>query len=158
MAQKGPKPKPTQLRILEGNPSRRPLPKNAPQPAVGLPQPPKDLSATGKQIWRSLAKQLTSCKIATKLDAAAFELLVRAMTDHHDASAEVARSGAVWMDGDGAIPKFAYSPYWVIQQRSFKAVVSLLREFGMTPSARTGVQMVPLTTHADDPSARYFGG
>ena len=40
MATRGRKPKPTALKLLEGNPSRRALNKNEPQPPTSIPECP----------------------------------------------------------------------------------------------------------------------
>ena len=159
MAKPGPKPKPTRLKVLTGNPGNRPLPKDEPQPEAGLPRCPTRFKGDARKLWQAFAKQLTSCKIATKLDASALELLIDRMMEYHTATAQVQRSGMVWLErGDGTIPKFAYSPYWVQQQRAFKAILLMLREFGMTPSSRSSIKTAePLMQHSEDPASRYFG-
>ena len=159
MAKPGPKPKPTRLKILTGNPGHRPIPAGEPQPDAGLPRAPKRFTADQRKLWNAYAKQLTACGIATQIDATALELLIDQHAAYHAASAEVQRTGLVWLErGEGAIPKFAYSPYWVQQQRALKALVTMLREFGMTPSARASVKSAaPMAEATTDPSARYFG-
>jgi P27 family predicted phage terminase small subunit len=158
MGRRGPKPKPTQLKILTGNPGRKPLPQNEPQPEVGLPRCPKRFTGDARKLWSTLAKQLTSCGIATRLDATALELLIDQYVNYTSASVQVLKTGPVWLEkGDGAIPKFAYSPYWVQQQRAFKALLTILRDFGMTPSGRASVKSAaPLVEYKDDPAAQYF--
>ena len=80
--------------------------------------------------------------VLTRLDAAAFEILCRAYVAAVEAAAKVAEFGPVWMEkGDSTIPKFAYSPYWAVMNREEKKLLSLLAEFGMTPSSRTRIKV-----------------
>jgi P27 family predicted phage terminase small subunit len=148
----GPKPKPTALKILAGNPGRRPLNEREPQPKVCVPRPPKHLTAAGRKLWRAIGKRLANCGILTDVDATAFELLISSYVEYCEASAKVSQSGPVWLDkGDGKIPKFAYSPYWVQMNKAAKRMHTMLREFGMTPSARSAIKSAgPIVEQNDD--------
>ena len=55
----GRRPKPTKLKIVEGNLGKRPLPKDEPEfePAVA-PEPPDHLGAVAAKHWRTLAGEL----------------------------------------------------------------------------------------------------
>lgn len=159
MGRRGPKTKPTILKILAGNPGKRPLPENEPHAKPGLPRCPNGMSAEGKRVWRALGKQLADCGIVTQTDGPAFELLVAAYLEWHEAAKKVAATGPIWLEqGQGKIPKFAYSPYWVQSQRAQKQLLAILREFGMTPSARTGVKVLGTSEQEEsaDPAVKYF--
>jgi P27 family predicted phage terminase small subunit len=154
----GPKPKPTRLKILSGNPGRRPLNNREPvvEPCVALC--PDDLTPEGKEVWDAIGGQLAACGILTQVDAVAFEMLVRAYMEWKQAAAAIAKSGPVWLEaGEGRIPKFAYSPYWVQSNKAQTRLLAVLREFGMTPSARSSIKSAaPLVETISDPAARYF--
>ena len=154
---RGQKPIPTHLKVLNGNPGRRKLPKNEPAPTTGLPQPPEGLKEDRKQAWVELAEKLARCGMGTQLDSTAFEMLVNSYCDLRDASKKVAETGPVWLErGEGTIPKFVYSPYWVIQNKEWKKLYQMLAEFGMTPSSRTRVQREINEPQQDDEN-RFFG-
>ena len=159
MGKRGPKPQPTALKILNGNPGKRPLPENEPTPKVALPRCPKRMSADGRRLWNAIGKRLENCGILTDVDAQAFELLIDAYVEYCEASAKVSQSGPVWLEkGDSKIPKFAYSPYWVQMNRAGKRLHAMLREFGMTPSARSAVKSAaPIVTPDENPAVKYFG-
>ena len=73
MATRGRKPKPTAIKILEGNPGRRPLNKNEPKPKEKKKlQCPSHLNAEAKKEWRRLSKVLIEMGVLTELDTAAF--------------------------------------------------------------------------------------
>lgn len=60
--------KPTALRVLEGNPGRRPLPVNEPKPAPIAPRCPAWLSKEAKKEWRRIAPLLMRLKLLTQVD------------------------------------------------------------------------------------------
>ena len=53
---RGRKPKPTRLRLIEGNPGRRPINGSEPKPPGRLPSCPAHLSPTAKNEWKRLAR------------------------------------------------------------------------------------------------------
>ncbi len=72
MATRGRKPKPTAIKILEGNPGKRQLNEHEPQPMKKAPSCPKWLEPEAKREWRRLAKTLEAMGVLTEADMAAF--------------------------------------------------------------------------------------
>src|SRR5262249_31386551 len=68
---RGRKPKPTALKLLTGNPGKRPLNPNEPQPAPELPDCPDHLDEVGKAEWARVAAELGQLGILTRVDRAA---------------------------------------------------------------------------------------
>ena len=68
---RGPAPKPTALRILEGNPGKRPLPQNEPQPQ-GDAVMPDWLRPGAVKLWNEYAPLLTQLGVLTVADSEAF--------------------------------------------------------------------------------------
>jgi phage terminase small subunit len=68
MGLRGPAPKPTGIRVLEGNPSKRPLPENEPQYDCGIPAPPKGISRAAKRIWDDLANEMAFSGVLRRVD------------------------------------------------------------------------------------------
>ena len=58
MAMRGRKPKPTALKVLEGNPGKRPLNKKEPQPEKKAPAARHGWSRKAKKEWKRMAKTL----------------------------------------------------------------------------------------------------
>jgi P27 family predicted phage terminase small subunit len=147
---KGRKPKPTALKIRDGNPGRRPLPTAEPTAARKLPRPPREANARDRALWIRTGKMLIRSGVATRLDSAAFRLLIESLVTHRNAVEKVAEFGPVWMEkGESKIPKFQYSPWWVIQNREFDKLKWLLTEFGLTPSSRTRLHGTPAAPEED---------
>jgi phage terminase small subunit len=65
------RPKPTRLKLLTGNPGKRPLNNNEPHPEVAIPDCPLELGPVAKQEWDRMAAQLGPLRMITQLDRAA---------------------------------------------------------------------------------------
>jgi phage terminase small subunit len=68
---RGRRPKPTHLKVLMGNPGKRPLNANEPRPEVAIPDCPVELGEVARREWDRMAPQLASLRILTHLDRAA---------------------------------------------------------------------------------------
>lgn len=68
MSKRGPIPKSDEQRILEGNPSKRPLRGDSPKPKKGTPTCPAWLSPTAKQEWKRLTPELSRLGLLNRLD------------------------------------------------------------------------------------------
>jgi len=76
MGQRGPSPKPIELKALEGNRGHRPL--NLDQvfrPEVGAPDAPKWLTPEGRKAWRRLVPELLRYNLLSKVDRDALAML-----------------------------------------------------------------------------------
>jgi phage terminase small subunit len=58
MTTKGRKPKPTILKLLEGNPGKKPLNMNEPKPEMTAPECPSWLEAEAQEEWHRMSEQL----------------------------------------------------------------------------------------------------
>lgn len=68
----GPKPAPTALKQLAGNPGKRALPQE-PKPAGGAPPCPDWMPAEGRAQWARVVPELDRLKLLTKVDGAVLE-------------------------------------------------------------------------------------
>jgi P27 family predicted phage terminase small subunit len=143
MGTRGPKPLPTALRILNGNAAHRPLPKNEPKPEkLKNTKPPFELTERGKKIWKTISKRLEVCGLLTNIDLNALMrycdifdkwLLAKEMYDTKGSYYEVFNGGKSC--------GYAKAP-WAVEYRGFlRELLRLEGEFGMTPSARTRIQL-----------------
>src|SRR5262249_28256271 len=90
MATRGSKPKPTALKLITGNPGRRPLNHGEPQPpAPETLLPPPELNDDAKVEWGRRIGELMSCGLFTSIDYAAF--------------AAYCQSWGTWMECERAI-------------------------------------------------------
>lgn len=145
----GRKPKPTILRLLQGNPGKRELPKNEPKPAKpkgSVPKAPRHLTDAAKRQWRVVAKQLAGANILTELDAHALALYCEAYARYRNASEQIEKFGAV-VKAPSGFP--VQSPFLAIANKALEQMTKLMIEFGMTPSSRTRVHTIGVEKEAD---------
>ena len=75
MGVRGTLPTPTKIRILSGNPSRRPLPTNEPQFTPGVPDRPTGMSASARKQWDELVGEMGNSGVLRRVDGGALEML-----------------------------------------------------------------------------------
>lgn len=80
MGARGPKKQPTALRVLKGNPSHRPLPKNEVKPPPLVPDCPMFLDAYGRRVWQKTAKHLVALGLLARTDQAIMAAYCDAMS------------------------------------------------------------------------------
>ncbi|EOC3627936.1 TPA: phage terminase small subunit P27 family [Enterobacter hormaechei] len=136
----GPPKTPTHLRLVRGNPSKRPINENEPKPAAGVPPTPKHFDKQGKYWFKRMADELDAIGVMSQLDARALELLVEAYTEyrHHCDTLEV--EGYTYrtetQNGDVLIKAH---PAAIMKADAWKRLRAMLGEFGMTPASRSKV-------------------
>jgi P27 family predicted phage terminase small subunit len=135
---KGRKPIPTHLKVLRGNPGKRPLHENEPTPEPGAAMPTW-LSPAAAAHWPAIAERLEKAGVLTVLDQTALAMYCEAFARWRHATDHVAQHGPVIVSPSGLARR---SPHLVIADRASEQMVRLLTEFGMTPSSRSRVSKV----------------
>ena len=136
----GRRPKPTTLKILEGNPGHRRLNLQEPKPPKGVPVCPIGLNEKSQETHAALAAQLNAMGVLTDADSTALELLTGALTEYRAARDVVQTEGATYScrtKNNGLMTRIR--PEVRIAESAMKRVMAILTEFGMTPAARTKV-------------------
>ncbi len=136
MAKTGRKPKPTALKRLEGNPSKRPLNALEPVPPTVALRCPKHLLPEAKKEWRRLAPILMGMGLLTAADAVPFEGYCTAYARWLEAQEEITRHGSIYKDNEGRIRP---NPYIAIANQQMREIKSFAAEFGLTPSNRSAM-------------------
>lgn len=139
----GRKPTPTALRLLRGNPGRRPINADEPKAAPKLPPPPAELSDAAKREWRRTGRKLLAGRIITDLDTAAFAAYCSSYARWLEATALLAKSPVVIKNRHGDL---VLNPLLRVVRESQDQYTRALAEFGMSPVSRTRV-------HAEQPAA-----
>lgn len=144
---------PTQLKLLRGNPGKRPLPKDEPEPAAGA-EMPDWLSKEAAAHWPVVARQLEQARVLSQLDGAALGLYCEAFARWRNASDLVAIHGMVTNAGTG---RLIQSPYLTIAIQASEQMTKMLVEFGMTPSSRTRVKTTSKDAGRGDDLEEFVG-
>ena len=134
MAGRGRPPKPTALKVLEGNPGKRPLNKNEPKPEKKAPKCPSWLEPDAKKEWRRLAKELEAMGLLTRIDMAVFAGYCQAYARWKEAEEFISKHGSILKTASGYIQQI---PQVSIAQQNLKQMRNFCSELGLTPSARS---------------------
>ena len=138
-----PHPKPTALRILEGNPSKRPINKNEPKPKQGT-SAPASLGKEAKTEWRRVYKELSNLGIVTKLDRGILATMCIAWGEIVQMNKRINKDGMLLTGvndhGDTVIRRH---PAVMVRKEAMVQYVKSAGELGCTPSARTRLSVMP---------------
>ncbi len=140
-----PRPEPTALKLLKGNPSGHSLNKNEPQARVILPKCPKELHGEARVEWKNVVPVLHRTRILTELDLSNLKTYCQAWQLLQDSLIELAKE--VKANGNYTITsaggQIYQNPHVGLVQRQFQIVRTLQAELGMTPSARSKISVAP---------------
>lgn len=148
MGERGPAPKPTALKNLEGNPGKRSLPKDEPKPPpLSQVKPPSFLFPGAKREWKRIVPILDGLGLLSDLDVSALAGYCTAYDTWVTALGQIKKSGMLIQTPNGY---FQPSPYIKISRDAQDEMMRWLKEFGMTPAARSRVS-APEQADEDDP-------
>src|ERR1700732_3971707 len=124
----GRRPKPTALKILQGNPGKRPLNTDEPQP-TGTPTRPDHLDRVAKLEWNRISAHLTSLGLLTAVDRAALAVYCQAWSRWVKAENEIKKFGLVIKSPKDGMP--VLNPYVTIANNSLDQLRKFGVEFGL---------------------------
>jgi P27 family predicted phage terminase small subunit len=144
MPPRGPKPKPTHLKLVTGNPGKHRLPKNEPMPDLALPPVPHELCDDAKVEWERVSLELYKLGLLSNIDRASLAAYCAAYGRWIKAERVLRK-----MEANDPVMLGLLSPTKsknIIQNPMVgvanKAMADMMRyavEFGMTPSARARI-------------------
>ena len=140
---KGRKPTPTQLKILSGNPGRRPLNPREPKAKVGRPAKPRGLTEKARKAWDDFVSYLGELGVLHTVDRHAIELMAETYVEWRQHTTTLEREGTIYKAPTER--GFMIRPRPEVSMRSDAArrLASLLAEFGLTPSTRSRLEINP---------------
>jgi len=152
MGLRGPVPKPTGVRVLEGCRAHRPLPENEPQYSAEIPAKPKKISRQAKVVWDDLVAEMVPAKVLRRVDQRALWQLaedeallteaysglwkmVKALQDKAKSEGKDLPGGALFALVSMTSGRLAMN---AIRDLAARVLIER-REFGLTPSSRTRI-------------------
>lgn len=136
----GRKPKPTELKILQGNPGRRPLRQvRKAQTLQRTPSPPDWLTDIGRAEWRRVGKLLSKLQVLTDSDLSALAAYCDAYSRWRKAREMIEEQGITTETGSGNLKAH---PATVVVHQAMTEMRQFMVELGLTPSSRTRVNQV----------------
>lgn len=136
---RGRPPKPTRMKVLTGNPGKRPLNKNEPRPDPIIPDCPPELSPAAQREWARLVGELSSLNMITKLDRAALAAYCGAYAMWAEATLAIQKHGTLVKSPTGYPLQ---SPYISIVNSQAEIMMRLASEFGFTPASRSRITVL----------------
>lgn len=148
--------KPTALKVLEGNPGKRPLNQYEPVTDSSKPVCPSWLCPQAKKEWRRIIPQLHAMGLAAKIDSDALAVYCQTYAKWKEAEEFIAKNGMTYQfpkkDKFGKVVSLyiAQWPQVSVARACADQIRMMCSEFGMTPSARARM-VVPGKKDEDDP-------
>lgn len=135
---RGAKPKPTALKVVAGNPGRRPLNRREPKPQGVMGEAPGWLSDSQHEVWQHAVVSAPR-GLLTRLDESVLLVWVVAKDLHRQASEALQQNGMVTETPRTHEP--IQSPYLAIMNKQAQIMLKAAAEMGFTPSSRSRVSI-----------------
>lgn len=149
----GPSPLPTALKVLEGNPGKRPLPENEPKPDNPSLVCPDWLTDEAKILWNKYALVIKDLGVFKQTDEMSFATLCQEMGRYIELQKIMnERDSYTTKNARGGSKPY---PEMAMARECLKNIRALMAEFGMTPSSRTRLSVSEIEED-DDPIAEIL--
>lgn len=158
---KGRKPTPTHLRLLQGNPQRKPVNTGEPMPTPLLEAPPPlaFIEAYAAEEWQRLAPELQRMGLMTIVDSGPFGAYCVAYARWRTAEEALALMAAKDPVMRGLIVRGKHgtameNPLVYTSRRAAQEMLRFAAEFGFTPAARSRIHsgvggLAPVSKYGD---------
>jgi P27 family predicted phage terminase small subunit len=139
----GRKPIPTPLKLITGNPGRRPLNLNEFKPDVEIPKCPPHLTGEARKEYKRITTELVRYGLISKVDKAAIAFYCVNWARHVEAE-EMIEKAAKASNGSGLFVKTpngfpVQSPWLAVSNKAQELCFKFLNEFGLSPASRSRV-------------------
>jgi P27 family predicted phage terminase small subunit len=143
---RGRKPKPTHLKLLQGNPGCRPI-KEEPQPArsTNVPEAPDILTAEAREEWDRIVEEVYNLGLLTVVDTQSLAAYCQAYGRWVVAERALAKLAKLDPQTGGLMIKSKKNnapipnPLIYIASAAARDMVKYASEFGFTPASRTRI-------------------
>ena len=140
MGARGPAPKATNMRILEGNPSRRPINTDEPQPELGAVCP-LWVTDAARAVWEEVAPILINCGILTRADQVMFAAWCDAVANYKAVSLEIENTANLRTSDDPVYAQKQIKSLIASQRNYAELMIRFGTKFGLSPGDRTGLKV-----------------
>lgn len=145
----GRKPVPTNLKLIRGNPGKRPLSMDEFRPHAQIPSCPRHLKGEARKEWRRITEELARYSMISNVDRGALAMVCTLWGRYVAAEEMIEETAKTAPDSFGLFVKSPnnfpiQSPWLTVSNRSIEQYKSFCAEFGLTPAAR--VRAAPMTS------------
>jgi len=158
MGKRGPKPTPTAVRKARGTDRPDERATHEPTPRAGLPSCPDGLDRRGQAVWDWLIPELESMGILAGCDRNMLERYCEMMSQWHECIAVVRERGSCYevLKGDGSVQYASARPEASQALKLDTALQRIEAQFGLSPSARTRIEVPQDKDTVGDGKAKFF--
>ena len=130
-------PKPTRLKLVEGNRGKRPISHNEPMPKLGAPEKPDSLSSVASAEWDHIVPELDRIGLLSLVDRAALVMYCEAVSIH-DAALTVLNKSEILIrrGGKSAKDQIVKNPALQVARDAAQTARLFGAPFGLTPGDR----------------------
>jgi P27 family predicted phage terminase small subunit len=146
----GRKPKPTNLKILEGNPGKRPLNKTEPKPRGSVVKPDW-LDGYASEFWDKYAPLCEKLGVLTAADVPTFTGMCEHWHSWRTVKDEIRKPDFSPVNKHGQV-----APACTLAKNSWNDFMKVAVEFGLTPSSRCRISL-PGIPEEDENDAEFLG-
>jgi P27 family predicted phage terminase small subunit len=151
---RGRKPKPTRLKLITGNPCKRPINTREPKPTASVPTCPAHLNPSAKAEWKRLARQMHVLGMISELDRAALAAYCQAYGRWAEAERKLKETPMLLKLPSGIIQQ---SPWLAIANKQLELMSKFMSELGLSPVSRTRVEVKPLGPKPWEATGKFAG-
>lgn len=147
----GRKPRPTAIKILEGEPNKDRINLREPKPKLGRPTCPAHLSGAARYEWRRIVPELEALGLLTQIDRAALAAYCQAYGRWVIAERKLSQLSSMSADKMAYLYKttngnLIINPLLSVANKAMEHMHKFLVEFGMTPSSRSRITVAATDT------------
>jgi len=132
-------PKPTQLKVIAGNPGKRPLNEKEPKPEGDLKDCPDWFNPQQRQVW-DYAIENAPAGLLKKLDRSILVVWAVAEQVHREQTELLQNENAIFVSPLG---KVSVNPRVTIIDKQARLMMKACSEMGFTPASRTRISIEP---------------
>jgi P27 family predicted phage terminase small subunit len=126
------------LKIIRGNPGKRPINDREPRPVGELKEPPGHFDDELREVWR-YAIEHAPAGLLKKIDASVLEIWCSAYILHQKAVAQVRQFGVLVKAPKSDVP--IQSPYLPIVNKQAFVMMRAVDHLGFSPASRTRIML-----------------
>ena len=139
--------KPTRLKLLQGNPGKRALPRNEPKPELGVPTRPGWLAPEAKREWNRAVPELRRLGLLARIDRAMLVMWCETWAIFVQADRDIQDKGSTRTLTTSNYEEVR--PSVAIRFAAIAKLMQLSARFGMSPSDRAKMSAPPMEEEND---------